>query len=513
MRTDCRVLRTYLASVCAFASITLSACAGNDAEQSVPPAQEPPTGEPEVVLPSKVVEGPCASATAGAGFVNLALDTASNVLVADLVATPAGETVHGLSLGAADSDGDLVAAVRFASGTIAARDGTTYRADAAFAYSEGTSYDVRIIADLASGTYSVMTMRDGEEGIVLARNYQFRAPVERLDMLATLGEAKVCVESDAPDVIFQRFGTYSVVADAGLISDGVTTTRVGERGETLATLPRGGALAVDGNGNIYLARVDASTLTIESLTAAFALRWTQTYAAPFGSQPTALAVTAQGDIEVLLAGNHMFAMRSVASDGSPRWTRDIVATAVVPNRAGYALARTTESTVTVEQFDRDGNPAWSRTWPNTADVQQIATSPSGGVIFAGGFTGTIDFGGVPIEAHPAGENGPLNAYVVALSPTGEHVFSQRFNERTVTAIASNGTQTIVAGHHVIGPLMTTRYTFDATGTITDWREGLAGFGWFGKTYGLALSSSGRVFWSYGPSWPDNFTEWPQLVAY
>jgi hypothetical protein len=513
MGTELRVLRSYLAPLCAVASLTLSACAGDGAEQSVPlPGGEPP-GEPEVVVPSKVVEGPCASATAGGGFVNLALATADKVLVADLVATPAGDTVHGLSLGAADSDGDLAAAVRFANGTIEARDGNAYRADAAFAYTEGTSYDVRIIADLASGTYSVMTMQGGEEGIVLARNYRLSAPVEHLDMLATLGAATVCVESDAPDVIFQRFGAHSVVADAGLISDGVTTTRIGDRGETIARLPRGGELAVDASGNIYLARVEASTLTVESLTAGFGPRWTRTYAAPFGSQPKAVAVTTRGDIEVLLAGNNMFAMHSIASDGTPRWTRDVVATAVVPNRAGYALARTTESTVTVEQFDHDGNPAWSRTWPNTVDVQQIASSPTGQVIFAGGFTGTIDFGGLAIAAHPPGANGALNAYVVALSPTGEHVFSQRINERTVTAIASNGTQTIVAGHHVIGPLMTTRYTFDQTGEITDWREGLAGFGWFGKTYALALSTSGRVFWSYGPSWPDNFTEWPQLVAY
>jgi hypothetical protein len=493
--------------------MTMSACAGDGAEQSVPQPGETQPDEPEVVLPSKVVEGPCASATTGDGFVNLALDSASNVLVADLVATPAGDTLHGLSFGAADSDGDLAAAVRFANGTIAVRDGDTYRADAAFSYAEGTSYDVRIIADLASGTYSVMTMRDGEEGIVLARNYHFAAPAERLDMLATIGAATVCVESDAPDVIFTRFGAHSVVADAGLISDGVTTTRVGDRGETIARLPRGGELAVDATGNIYLARVDASTLTVESLTASFGPRWTQTYPAPFGSQPKAVAVTAQGDIEILLAGNNMFTMHSVAADGAQRWTREIVATAVVPNRAGYALARTTESTVTIEQFDHDGNPAWSRTWPNTADVQQIATSPTGQVVFAGGFSGTIDFGGQAITAHPPSENGALNAYVVALSPSGEHVFSSRFNERTVTAIASNGTQTIVAGHHSIGPLMTTRYTFDQTGENTDWREGLAGFGWFGKTYGLALSASGRVFWSYGPSWPDNFTEWPQLVAY
>jgi hypothetical protein len=512
MRTELRVLRSYLPRMCAAAAILVSACAHSGAEQSAPVGEEKPD-EPEVVVPSQVVEGPCASATTGAGFVNLALDTASNVLVADLVATPAGETVHGLSFGAAHRDGDLAAAVRFANGTIEVRDGATFRADAAFAYSEGTSYDVRIIADLASGTYSVMTMRGGEEGIVLARNYHFAAPVERLDMLATIGAGTVCVESHAPEVIFQRFGMYSVVADAGLISDGVTTTRVGDRGETVARFSRGGELAVDASGNIYLARVEASTLTVESVTASFGPRWTQTYPAPFGSQPKAVAVTAQGDIEILLAGNNMFAMHSVASDGSPRWSRDVVANAVVPNRAGYALARTTESTITIEQFDRDGNPAWSRTWQNTVDVQQIAASPTGQVIFAGGFTGTIDFGGQEIEAHPAGENGPLNAYVVALSPTGEHVFSQRFSERTVTAVASNGTQTIVAGHHVIGPLMTTRYTFEQTGELVDWREGLAGFGWFGKTYGLALSANGRVFWSYGPSWPDNFTEWPQLVAY
>lgn len=499
-----RVSRSYLARVCALASMTLSACAGSGAEQSVVvPADEP--------VPSKTVAGPCADATTDDGFVNLAVASASRVLVADLVATPTGEIVYGLAADAADSDSDLIAALRFADGALEVRDGDTYRATQ-FAYSEGTSYDVRIIADLASGTYSVMTTR-GDEAVMLAQHARLAAPVTELAMLAAIGSGKVCVESAAPEVVFARAGAHSVIADAGLISDGATTTRVGANGETLASLPRGGMLAVDAAENIYLARVDESTLTIESLTAAFAPRWSRTYAAPFGSHAQAVAITAQGDVQVLLAGNNTFTLRSVDAAGEPRLTRDLAVTAAIPNAAGFAVARTTDSSVTVEQFDRDAVSMWSRTWPNTADVQQMATSPTGEVLFAGGFTGTVNFGGGAIEAHPAGPNGALNAYVVALSPTGQHEFSQRFNERTVTAIAANGAQTIVAGHHSIGPLMTTRYMFDQTGAITDWREGLAGFGWFGKTYGLALASSGRVFWSYGPSWPDNFTEWPQLVAY
>ncbi|MBA3499151.1 MAG: hypothetical protein H0T65_02185, partial [Deltaproteobacteria bacterium] len=312
----------------------------------------------------------------------------------------------------------------------------------------------------------------------------------------------------------QRAGAHSDVADANVISDGATTTRVGANGEVVALYPQGGELAVDPSGNLYLARVSDTTLTVDSLSPSFALRWSKTYNAPLGSKPSAVAITSAGDINILLAHNNLLTLRSIAADGAPRFTRDLNAVAAVPNAVGFALARTTNGSVTVEQFDRAGTPVWSRTWANDVTVDQIASSPAGQIVISGTYNRTIDFGGGTFVMHPANAVGNiLNAYVVALSPAGQHVFSQRFGEAQVTAIATNDMRTVIAAHHWIGPLVTTRYTFNQTGDILDWREGLAGFGWFGPTYRLALSSTNRVFWSYGPAWPDNFTAWPQLVAY
>jgi hypothetical protein len=304
------------------------------------------------------------------------------------------------------------------------------------------------------------------------------------------------------------------VADANLISDGATTTRLGASGEVVAAYAKGGELAVDASGNVIVARVSSSTLTVDSLSPSLALRWSKTYDAPLGSKPSAVAVTSAGDINILLAHNNLLTLRSITADGAPRFMRDLNAVAAVPNAAGFALARTANGSVTVEQFDRAGDPVWSRTWANDVTVDQIASSPAGQIIISGSYTGTIEFGGAEFPMHPANAVGNiLNAYVVALSPSGQHVFSQRFGEAQVTAIGANDARTVIAAHHTIGPLVTTRYTFDQTGEILDWREGLAGFGWFGPTYRLALSSANRVFWSYGPAWPDNFTAWPQLVAY
>ena len=498
-------------AACVCASLLASACATKEAEQPV--VADPPAEPAEAALPATTVDGPCAAMLGGAGFVNMPITSASRVIVADITATPSNGVVVGLSRGAAATYGALAAAVRFQNGVIEARDGETYRADALLAYENGTSVDVRIIADLASQTYSVMTTE-----VVIARGYQMTGGASELDTLATIaanGDAQICGASEAPEVVFQRPGAHSVVADANVISDGATTTRVGANGEIVATYPHGGELAVDASGNVYLARVASTTLTVDALTPSFALRWSRTYDAPSGARATAVAVTAAGDINIVLATAGALSLRSLAADGTPRFVRDLDAAVAVPNVTGFALARAANGSVTVEQFDRDGEPAWSRTWANDVTVDQIASSPAGQVVVGGTYEGTITFGGAAFEQRPPNTAGKvLNAYVVALSPAGQHVFSQRFGEERVTAIATNGTRTVIAADHdVIGPLMTTRYTFDQTGEVLDWREGLAGFGWFGPTYRLALSTSNRVFWSYGPAWPDNFTAWPQLVAY
>lgn len=461
----------------------------------------------------------CAPVSAGDGFFNAPLASTSGVLVTDIVATPSTmlDGVIGLSQGAADGFGDLAAAFRFTpAGTLDARDAGSYRADNALAYTPGEPYRVRVIADLASHTYAVHAAHD-YEAVEIAREHRFRteqAAVAALDNTAHIvdsatGTLDLCDRRTVqPDVIFRRAGVHSVAADAGVISNGTTTQRIGERGEPLATFPRGGEVTADSAGNIYIARVVGTTLSVDSLTPAFALRWTRSFAA--SGSVTALGVTSADDITIVMTSS----VRQLDATGASRWTRDLGPGAfAVPTRAGYAVASTSGASITVSQVDRDANALWSRTWPNDVDIHQLATNPAGQVILGGFFRGTITFGGASFEAYPGNEDGPRNTFVVALSPEGAHVFSNRMNERYVTAIASNGTQTIVSAHHYIGPISTTLYTFDAAGTQTGWREGLGNFGWFGRTYRLALSAAGRVFWSSGPTWPDNFTEWPQLVAY
>lgn len=508
MGTGSDVSGGYMRAACVCASLLASACTSKEAEE---PVTELPaaTEEGEATLPSTTVEGPCATVD-DAGFVNMPMASATRVIVADITATPSSsDVVLGLAAGAAASYGELALALRFKDGVVEVRDGAAYRADAVLAYEHGTSVDVRIIADLASQTYSVMTTE-----VVIARGYRMTGDVAALDTLASIGTAQVCGASEAPEVLFQRPGAHSVIADANVISDGETTTRVGANGEIVATYPQGGELASDASGNLYLARVAGSTLAVDSLAPDFTLRWSKTYAAPLGSKPSAVAITSAGDINIVLAGESGLVLRALAADGTPRFTRELDAAVAVPNAIGVALARTATGSITVEQLDRAGDLVWSRTWANDVSVDQIASSAAGQVVISGAYRGTIEFGGATFEPRPQNLAGKiLNAYVVALSPTGEHVFSQRFGEERVTAIATNGTRTVIAADHDIGPLVTTRYTFDHSGELLDWREGLAGFGWFGPTYRLALATSGRVFWSYGPAWPDNFTARPQLVAY
>ena len=468
----------------------------------------------------------CGLAAAGDGFVNTPAWSASRVLVTDVIATPSAgdlDAVHGVTLGNADAFGDLAANFRFApNGVLDARDADRYRADQTLPYAAGEPQRVRIVADLASRTYSVHVWQ-AETPYELARNYRFRnTSIAELDTFASIvdsahGSVDLCeLTASAPEVLFMRPGVHSVVPlanDTAVMSDGTTTTYVGNSGEVVAIAPRGGELAVDAAGNVYVARVTGTSLVVDALSPSLVSRWSRTYPAPDGSRATALAVTATGDVTILLATDDgPVALRHIAADGTPRWSRSIAADAALPTATGFTLVHVSPG-IRVESYAPTGALRWSRAWPFEVSVTAIAASSHGQLVIGGRYDSPVDFGGGTLDVDPGGEGGPQNSYVLALSPTGEHVFSQRIPDEHIAAIATANGRTVVAGHHYFGPIQSTRYTLDETGTIVAWGDGFAGLGWFGRTYRLALGDSGRVYWSYGPTWPDAFTEWPYLVVY
>ena len=155
----------------------------------------------------------CLAAQAGEGFSSQAFDTQTANFSAELDATPSIsqiDSVVGLANGAASEFSELAAIVRFnPSGTIDVRDGSTYRADVAVAYSGGTSYHFKLDVDLGAHRYSVSVRQADGSNLLIANGYAFRseqANVAQLDHVVSevdsaTGTTDVCaftIDAAAP---------------------------------------------------------------------------------------------------------------------------------------------------------------------------------------------------------------------------------------------------------------------------------------------------------------------------
>lgn len=470
----------------------------------------------------------CQTAAAGNGFANQTSAAATRVLVADITVVPSVsgiDAVFGSTRAPADAYDDLALSVRFApTGVIDARRGDAYAADTQIAWRPGTAYQFRIVADIPSKTYSVYALRDGE-GVELARNYAFRTSQSSqtaLDNIASVvasfrGSVDVCVTRSAQaGVIFRRSGYHSVVplsGDVALISDGASTLRVGSTGQILARVSRGGQLVVDAAGNVYAARVSGSTLTIDSMTSTFALRWSRAFTVPSGAVVQSGATTAAGDITYVLRSSwSSFVVHQIAPTGALRYSRPITANAVVPNRSGYALARvpSTGGSVTIEQYDRNGARLWTRSFAARVDVAAMTSNAAGQVLFAGHHSASVNFGGATIQYYPTAEAN-VNTYLVALSSSGAHVFSTAVRTEHIAGIASNGSRAVVSGQtwNSYGVRL---YIFSATGAYQS-VVGDVGFGGNGRAHTVTVAPSGRIYWNVGQGWPSGPTPQPQLVSF
>src|SRR5689334_15694094 len=122
--------------------------------ETITEAQEPAIA----AIPAFTAEG-CLIRGPGGGFASVPLRPATVLSATDLEATASAlslDGVVGLSRGAATRFDHLAGAVRFApAGTLEARDGAVYRADVGIPFEAGRPYQIRVIADVPSHTYSV----------------------------------------------------------------------------------------------------------------------------------------------------------------------------------------------------------------------------------------------------------------------------------------------------------------------------------------------------------------------
>ncbi len=100
--------------------------------------------------------------------------------------------------------------------------------------------------------------------------------------------------------------------------------------------------------------------------------------------------------------------------------------------------------VFLAKFDTRGNHLWSQRFGDTTHDQtgqSVAIDPSGNILLAGEFTGTIDVGGGLMTSA-----GGTDIFLAKFSPGGEHVWSQRFGDwalQTIKAVTTDESGNVI----------------------------------------------------------------------
>jgi hypothetical protein len=188
----------------------------------------------------------------------------------------------------------------------------------------------------------------------------------------------------------KRFGDsnyqvgYSVAADAS--GNVVITGRFRE-----TTNFGGGPLTTDGDDDIFVAKYDADGNHL----------WSRRFGDHGAQQGNAIAVDGAGNI---------------ALTGHFTGTLDF---------GGGPMTNTGPIDVFVAKLDADGNHLWSRSFHEDGFQRgdAVAVDSSGGVVIAGDFTGTLNFGGGPLTSA-----GTDDIYLAKYDADGNHLWSKRFGD-------------------------------------------------------------------------------------
>jgi hypothetical protein len=465
-----------------------------------------------VVTDATSVDG-CTTASAGDGFVSIPAPDATVLDTFAFYATPSAENVDaviGFSAGPATGFSSLATAVRFyTNGYMDARDGGSYRADVQRPYG-AAQQAVRMIADVTSHTYSVFVgTSDSQE---LARQYHFRTEqqaVTHLDHIALMvdsseGSVTVCPALGTPlasrGVAYSREGRWNVapLASGAIMSDGASTVHVDGHDAALATIPRGGRVAVDAGGNVWIARAADGTLTVEKLSPALASLWTTSIAISSNSRVTALSVTATGAPAVGLvdaATSNVDAIYFTSGGGFDH----------IAAYPGYVIALDRDDAIIsyddgagnvfVEKHAPSGDAVWWRRFSGSASVSTLAPAPDGGVVFGGELLAPTDFGGGTLQTY-FNENGGENGFVARLDGTGAHVFSQRVGYAYVDGVATNGQRIAISGTERTQFYYQQFGVVDMTGApAADAPSFDSGFGEHGQGRETFVAADGRIWWN------------------
>lgn len=444
----------------------------------------------------------CLHSTAGAGFANAIVTSTSGALITSFVATPGQANMDGVvgyGYGTVDAYNDYAPSIRFwTNGYVEARDYDGYRADVAVPYREGQHFGFKLVIDVPTKTYSVF-VHDGTNAYELARGYHFRTQqlgVPAIDHLATIiaspsGTLDTCNHS-AETRLFARIGPHEVQpleSDELAISDGAMTQLVDRTGATIAVSSRGGKLAADSFGNIYVAQMYPVGLMVDMYTPDLVERWEQVYSVPADSTLLDVAVMSANEVTVAL-GDSTGALRSltrVNGNGGIASSTPLEGVAISLAHDGYALARAVDGGYTVERYYPSGSVAWSHTFTGSYDITALELGPNNIVAFGGELFAPTDFGDGELQTYCP--ESCLNAYLVVMwgSDLG---YSKRLGATSVKAIATNGSRVAVSSD------LWTQFQYIDLQILDFWGQRIGGLDsavTTGEAGRVWMGASGRVY--------------------
>ena len=476
----------------------------------------------------------CINVGAGEGFAYIPIEDATvlETMTFSIHTSGTVDAVVGLSAGAPTGFSSLAAIFRLNSaGNIDVRDGSGYRAD--FTQPYGSDTEARMIADLTTHTYSVALSTSNQyNNNEIARQYHFRTEqqgVAHLDTLAVevdspTGNVSVCpVVLASRGVAYSREGLWGVAPRTGgqaVVSDGTTTMSLDANNKVLASIPRGGAVAADTSGNVFIATLSGTTLSLEKLDAGLVTQWTRTRTLPTGHALGSVVADGNGGAALTTrnaGAGSVYAFRW-ASDGTYLGSHGATGEAIAVSPTAAFVAHYANNVTSVKKLSTSWSTVWANTYSGAAPIERLAPAPDGGVVFAGNIGSPIDFGGgVLAPEQTAPEQTANNDYVARLSASGGYVFAQRTETDGIGGLATNGHWIIVSATWETQFRYPRLMFFAMDGSGASDAPTFAAVDDDQNAHGMGgditLSSDGHFWWGEGMLWPYVVGWYPYVFAH
>jgi hypothetical protein len=302
------------------------------------------------------------------------------------------------------------------------------------------------------------------------------------------------------------WSAVAMPAGQAVLVNGSALTKVDASGHPLGSATRSGNLFSDDSGNLFVASVSGTTLSLEKLSSSFTSQWTKTRTIPDGNVLVATAGDGAGGAVLATAnqGADSVTVFRFQSNGTYSGSHSTRYGAVAVDGNGAFVARSTDTTLKVTKLSPSWTTVWARTFNASVPVSHMAAAPDGGVVFTGRLYTPTDFGGGTLfVSHPT-EDIPQNDYVVRLDSTGSHAFSMRTDWGITESVATNGHWVVLGGTHnpqmYYPQLMVLSMTGEPASDAPPFVNGLDTM--FGEGGAATLASDGHIYWSlfsqYGP---------------